>query len=228
MTPLEMREQLEEELTWRREEIAFFQNVGARIEEEDRDRYRRSLVLMLYAHFEGFCKFALLTYVNAINQESVSCFRATPEIVGATLSEALKALRNPQSKSDVFRNTAPDDTKLHMLAREVEFIERAREVMRMKIVIPDSAVDMESNLKPVVLKKNLYRLGLNVDRLSSHSGFIERLLGMRNKISHGQSRAGITPAQYGEVKDAAYRVMDGVLHAVYESFLEKKYMRLAS
>lgn len=227
MTPLEMRGQLEEELTWRREEVAFFQNIGARVDEGDRDRYRRSLVLMLYAHFEGFCKFALLTYINAVNQEQVSCFRATPVLVSAALSDALKALKNSQSKSDFFRRTAPDDQKLHSLARDIEFIERARAVMRVKVEIPDSAVDTESNLKPIVLKKNLFRLGLDIDRLDSHSQFIEKLLGMRNKISHGASRTGVTPPQYGEVKDAAFRVMDGVMHAVYQSFLDKKYLRHA-
>lgn len=55
MTANELREELEEELRWRQEELAFFKNQLSNINsEEDSCRYRKSLVFLLYSHFEGY------------------------------------------------------------------------------------------------------------------------------------------------------------------------------
>ena len=183
------------------------------------------LVLILYAHFEGFCKFSLLSYVDAINQEEISCFKASPPIVAASLHEILKGLKNPESKSDLFRHAAPDDRKLHSYARDLEFIEHAREIMRSVMRIPDSTVDTESNLKPVVLKKNLFRLGLEIDTLNDHEGTIGKLLGLRNNIAHGASKNGIALEEYEKLRDSAFKVMSAVLHVVYDAFIGKAYIR---
>lgn len=71
MTPDEFRAELEEELRWRQEELAFFKNqLGDIVLESDADRYRKSLVLILYSHFEGYVKIALQTYIEYLNMIS--------------------------------------------------------------------------------------------------------------------------------------------------------------
>jgi hypothetical protein len=55
-----IRAELDQEMAWRLEEVKFFQNQGNLLNEEQRNRYRRALILILYSHFEGFCKFAFL------------------------------------------------------------------------------------------------------------------------------------------------------------------------
>ena len=224
MTPDELRAQLEEDLTWRMDEIRFFQNIEGKLDELERDQFRRSLILIVYSHFEGFCKLAFTTYSVAITAEQLSCFKADAAIVAATLDEVFKALRNPESKSDFFRDSAPDDGKLHVLAREIEFVQRARSAMRAVVSIPESAVDMESNLKPVVLRKNLFRLGLKLDSLKEHEGSIHKLLNYRNNIAHGSSKAGISAKEYEVLRDAVSSLMNGVLHLVYEAFVGKLYL----
>ncbi len=225
MTPLDLRTQLENELSWRYEEIVFFQNILYGLNSDNQNQYRRSLVLIVYAHFEGFCKFALCGYLAAVNQERVSCFRAVPEIAAASMHDIFKALKDPQSKSDLFRRSAPDDRKLHAYARDVEFVEKAKSVMRSIIEIPESAVDTESNLKPVVLRKNLFRLGLDVDGLSEHEGTIDKLLGVRNGVAHGAIRGGVQEKDYSEFRESAFAVMNAILQAVHKSFSDKKYLR---
>jgi hypothetical protein len=225
MTPSDLRSQLEQERSWRHEEIVFFQNIGASLDEPQQEQYRRSLILIVYAHFEGFCKFALTAYISAINQEDLSCFRATPALAAATLHDVFKALKDPNSKSDFFRATAPDDRKLHIFHRDLEFIQRARDALRTTVCIPDSAVDMESNLKPVVLKKNLYRLGLSIETFDAHESSIGKLLGLRNNIAHGSTRRGIAIKEYEEVRDSALKVMDLMLRVIFDSFTNKNYMR---
>ena len=48
MTADELRAALEAELAWRQEELAFFKNQLNEIAEEDKNKYRKSLVLILY------------------------------------------------------------------------------------------------------------------------------------------------------------------------------------
>jgi len=50
-----LRAELEADRAWREEEIRVFQNRGSVIEDaEELNRYRRALVLLLYAHYEDF------------------------------------------------------------------------------------------------------------------------------------------------------------------------------
>ncbi|MCI8917415.1 MAG: hypothetical protein HFH29_01340 [Eubacterium sp.] len=57
MTADELRAALEIELAWRQEELAFFKNQLNEIAEEHKNKYRKSLVLILYSHLEGYIKF---------------------------------------------------------------------------------------------------------------------------------------------------------------------------
>ena len=50
MTADEFRAALEAELAWRQEELAFFKNQLNEISEEEKNKYRKSLVLILYVH----------------------------------------------------------------------------------------------------------------------------------------------------------------------------------
>ena len=55
MTTEELREQMEEELTWRSDELRIYKNALSYIN-TNKGIYRKSMVVMLYAHFEGFVK----------------------------------------------------------------------------------------------------------------------------------------------------------------------------
>ncbi|MBC1345165.1 hypothetical protein HB799_13990, partial [Listeria welshimeri] len=50
MDKIDVISQIEEELTWRKDEFYFFKNQLSKMEKEsDRERYRKSLVVMLYS-----------------------------------------------------------------------------------------------------------------------------------------------------------------------------------
>ncbi len=225
MNLAEFRAQLEEELAWRIEEVLFFQNQCAFVEiEVQRDQFRRALVLLLYSNFEGLCKFALSLYVSAVNLEDVNCKDANFAIVAASLSDVFAALRNATSKAREFKNDVPDDAKLHRFARDREFVERAFEIMARKVVIPEDAVDMESNLNPIVLRKNLYRLGLPHDQFASIEPNIHQLLNLRNKIAHGETRQGISAKLYEQLRDSSFHVMNEIASGVTQAFEEKWFL----
>jgi len=226
MNLAELRAELEADRAWREEELRTFQNRGSAISDEaELKRYRRALVLLLYAHYEGFCKFAFMLYASAVNRSGISCGEATWAIAAASLSDLFRNLRNPQSKSDLFRRELPDDAKLHQFAREREFIERTSEVEARPVNIPDYVVDTESNLTPVVLKKNLFRLGLPHDQFQAHDSEINKLLGIRNGISHGSLKEGVEERLYEQLRTATFSIMSGLGAGIMQALSDRAYAR---
>ena len=220
------RAQLETEFEWRIKELRFFQNLCEELElETSRDQFRRATVLLLYSHFEGYCKFSFNLYVSAINSAGLLCNQVNSSVVTATLHDVFSKLRDGAGKAPEFKNALPDDSKLHKFALAREFVERSAEIMGRPVFIPDQVVDTESNLKPIVLRKNLFRLGLPHDEFANFEPSINKLLAVRNKIAHGESRAGIEKSRYDELRDSALQVMTGVTTGITRAFDEKKFMR---
>ena len=135
-------------------------------------------------------------------------------------------LRNPQKKCDLFRRELPDDAKLHQFAREREFIERTTEVGGRPVKIPDDVVDTESNLTPIVLKKNLYRLGLPHNQFQAHEGEIHQLLNFRNGVAHGDLKDGIEEIAYMRLRAATFAIMSGLGTGIMKALTEKAYSRV--
>jgi hypothetical protein len=222
----ELRAELEQDLTWRVDELRSLQNrVSYVTDEDEQKRLRRPLVLLLYAHYEGFCKFALALYVQAINSALISCGQANYAVAAASLSSVFKELRNPSKKNDIFRHDLPGDAKLHSFAREREFMERLDEVSTKKVEIPDNAIDTESNLKPVVLRKNLYMVGLTHDLFDSFESEIQQLVRFRNEIGHGETKEGVELRTYERLAIAAFRIMSAIVVQVTEAIEQRRYLR---
>jgi hypothetical protein len=229
MNLAEFRAQLEEDDAWRRAEILFFQNQAAYLPtKQEQNKYRRAIILLLYSHFEGFFKFALQVYVDAINGCGILCGEANHAIAAASLSEAFKALRDPSSKSDLFRNELPDDSKLHRLTRDREFVERTHEFWNRPVCIPDDAIDVESNLKPAVLRKNIYLLGLPTERFAGVERDINNLLRIRNQIAHGASKEGIQEQAYERFRKITFGLMDILKRELTKALQEQSYRKSPS
>ena len=104
MTPDEFRAELEEELRWRQEELAFFKNQLVDIVlENDADRYRKSLVLILYSHFEGYVKIALQTYIEYLNSLCVLQKDVVPALAASGMHKEFIAYENLRFSKRRFR-----------------------------------------------------------------------------------------------------------------------------
>lgn len=218
--------EIEADQFWRMEEIRFFQNrVSELTNQEEKEQFRRVLVLLVYAHFEGFCKFAFLHYIKAVNREGIRCGDASYAIAAASLYDLFQSLRYPEAKCPEFRNTLPDDKKLHLFAREREFVQRANNFEERFVIVPDDVVDTESNLEPIVLRKNLFKLGFRHDQFESIEGDIHTLLNFRHKIAHGELKSGIRDDQYNKVYEAAITIINQVKRDVMKGLEEKWYLR---
>lgn len=222
-----VRAELEDELWWRLEELRFFKNQLADQRTVDqRNRFRRALVVMLYSHFEGFWKAAFSIYVKALNAECILCKDALHTLVAASLFDLLAGLTDHQRKHDFFRTKAPDDTKLHQLHRQVEFLSRLPDVENTTVAIPiDKVVDPESNLKPDVIRKNLFRLGFPHNLFQSYEGTIHQLLNMRNSVAHGATRLGIEEDEFNKLESAVLNIMEDVIKMLFEWLRSRRYLK---
>jgi hypothetical protein len=223
----DVRSELEDELKWRREELMFFKNqlTGLRSDTE-RSRFRRALVVMLYSHFEGFWKAAFSIYVKAVNSEGILCRDAIHSLVAASLFDLLAGLADNQKKHPFFRAKAPEDNKLHQIHRQIEFLSRLPDMDAIRLdIAADKVVDPESNLKPDVIRKNLFRLGFPYDMFESHEGTVNQLLNRRNNIAHGSTRLGIDEVEFDTLEKAVVDIMEEVVKVLFDWLRSKKYLR---
>jgi hypothetical protein len=185
-SPEEVFEAIEADREQREFEIRLIDNMAQLADtSREKEALHRSLTLIAYAHLEGFCKFSLSAYKDAINSLKVPCSDAIIPLVAASLSAVFGALRDQNSKDPLFKKQLPEDKDLHVLWREMTFVENYEASISRPVSIPDRVVDTKSNLNSVVLKRNLYLLGIPHPSLSEYEATINELLGRRNAIAHG-------------------------------------------
>lgn len=219
-------EEIENDRALREREMRLIENIAARSEiESERNMLRRSLILLTYAHLEGFCKFALLAYTSAVNAFALTCREAATPLVAATLNKVFAALRDVNSKHREFVRELPNDRELHLLARERIFIESFENILNWKIELSDQLVDTRSNLNSAILKKNLYQLGLAYPVVERHRGNINKLLGIRNAIAHGDALKIPTEKEIEDYTSAAFEIMLFVQQEVYNALRNEIYRK---
>lgn len=122
MTKVELREILEDELLWRFEEINFFKSQLVNLnKDEDKKKYRKSMVLILYSHLEGFIKAALLYYAQYLNGLGKQRNEFDFNLIATSMNAEFKAYDNKNFKSTLFNNKkVPSDSEIHSLYRRVK------------------------------------------------------------------------------------------------------------
>ncbi|WP_170765323.1 MAE_28990/MAE_18760 family HEPN-like nuclease [Ruegeria lacuscaerulensis] len=225
----EVHAELEADRESRETEIRLIEQVhDSTDDEDDQIRYRRILVLMTYAHLEGFCRFSLLTYASAINSMRLSCASVSPAIAAAGLSNVFGALRDAQRKHDAFRKTLPDDSALHLSAREQKFIVDYEKISQLVVEIPDKVIDTKSNVDTAILKKLLFQLGLEFEDVENHRAILNRLVGTRNAIAHGDRLAQPGKKEVADFLNAARTIMNFIQEQVFYAMQNNLFLRSAS
>lgn len=219
-----MRAQLEEELAWRQEELVFLKNQLNFVNETKRDKYRKSMILMLYAHFEGFTKIALQTYIQYLNELEIKVDNVNSNLQASHMQKEFNAYDNLDKKNRFFKKPLPEDAKLHRFCRRVEFIEAFDNYRDTELVLPDEIIDTESNLWYIVLQKNLYKVGLPIDLFEEQHADIDALVNRRNSIGHGNFRTGVTQEEYDKWERKTFSVMSQMNIILYDYAANRKYL----
>src|SRR5690625_1502210 len=226
----DIRAQLEQELTWRRDEMRLLHNqLNFMKAEADRERYRKSLIVMLYAHFEGFCVTAFQIYIEAINSQKLKRKKLNSHLLASSLYNEFRAYDDPQRSPEhyrkIFNRQLQEDGKLVQFARRVDFVESIDRFLDEEAMIPERIVQAENNLTAVVLRKLLYSVGLPYHSLKSHEGNIEHLVNRRNQIAHGHRKKGISSDTYNKIERSIFHLLDDIIKLIHASLREKKYLK---
>lgn len=208
------------------EELAFFKNQLNNISDaNEQDKYRKSLVLILYAHMEGYIKIALQTYIKFLNSQNLCRREVVSGLIAASMNIEFTAYDNLDKKSQVFRNKLPTDEKLHRFARRIEFVECFEDFMEKPLVIADSVINTESNLRFVVLQKNLYQLGIPFDQFQQFSKDIDALVNRRNAIAHGSERSGVSCQEFSNWENKVKLILAEITMELYKAANRQIYLK---
>lgn len=226
MTPDNFYEQLEIERFWREEEIRGMNNSISRSGSDvDKNRMRRALICLLYAHIEGFVRFSFGLYIDAINNMNLECGQVKSVLAAAVYYVDFMKINNPDAKNKLFKKTLPDDSHLHRISRYEEFFEKINDVFREKIKIEDGYINTESNVGKEVLQKLLYQVGLPHQSLDKVIGPLTKLKNKRNNISHGVDRAIILIEEYDEYYNCSINIMGELSRVLFVAFENKDYLK---
>ena len=175
----ELNDTIDEDLATRKYEISFLINLL-----EDKKTHRmakvlaKALVIIAYAHWEGFVKLSSARYLSYVNFLSIpKCdMNSHLHAVGITWFGDVCGL----SKSNVVH-------EIHNILCNDSY----------KLSFPiDPLVSTESNLNSEVLKKILADIGSDTKEFDNDFAFIDKkLLKYRNKYAHGE-------AQYADIEEA--------------------------
>jgi hypothetical protein len=183
------------------------------------------MIVMLYAHVEGFSKVALSTYVQAINRAAPSHKDVADCIAAASFDEVFHALEFGDEKCKVFSTPPPTDKKLLRFARQRDFFAEFSGLTIKPIAVPETVVNTEDNLGATVLRRNLFRLGLPVNLLQHHEPNLDELKNRRNNIAHGSDDSLVRDVDYERLRRSAFELMDELTLAIVGAVEHQQFLR---
>ncbi|MEU2683633.1 MAE_28990/MAE_18760 family HEPN-like nuclease [Streptomyces hygroscopicus] len=225
MNVSEMRAELEDDMAWRLDEIRHLVNhlLGDKKAGEASVYSLRAILVMQYAHIEGFTRNALALYVKAINARQIPAKELQPELLSAALGAEFDGLRRGSEARD-------GEGKLTTRARQqVAFVRKLQELAEGPVSIAaEVAASMEMNLGSDVLKRALVNLAIPVDKVANDQySSIEFVKRVRNDIAHGSRKEKIPEGMFSEHLKRCERFMSG-LSRVLTQALSEQWFRLSS
>lgn len=219
--------ELEVDIKVRFDELGRLEKICATLDDSEQASLRRAMVLMLYAHFEGFVKMSFDIYVRHINEEKLFCKDVVPVLAASGMADVFRELRKPYDAKIFLPNALRKHRELHPLGVETEIVDRLAKVGEGVVDIAEEYIDLESNLKTDVLSKNLFKLGFKHDLFQEHYATISQLLGRRNAISHGADVKGVEASVYESMRAAVVDVTNSIRTAILSAIGARSYMRSA-
>lgn len=218
----ELRAQLEEDLAWRLDELRRLRNALLGNLEEDSwpASAIRALIVMQYAHLEGFVRNAFSLYVTAINGEVLDASNIHPNLFASAMISEFESLRTGGGEQE------SEDARLTRRARkQVEFVKKLIAAGKSPLSIDsDVAVSMEMNFGTDVLRRTLYRLGLAEDSINnSHYSSLEFIRNARNDIGHGSRRERISPRMFEAHRVKCEQFMNDIVRLITTAVTEQWY-----
>ena len=234
MTHIELCEQLsielEQELLSRTEEILKIENlfeISCRSDEDNISGIaRKALVLLLYAHFEGYCKQVFQHYILYINRMRIPLSELKLGLVAANLNTEFRKLFDTNHKPVDIKSFSGDGA-LQQFGRKREFLIGYDTYVSRTADISEAFINTEANLKPDVLRRILFQLELDCTAADIYLGVIHKLVNIRNSFAHGERIGYPSKMEYSEYRGAAFDTMKEIKLLVEAAFREQAFLKTA-
>lgn len=227
--PETFREENEESLMKITDEINFLYNQtqNKEIKSSHKEVLKKSLILLIYAYYEGFVNKLLLSYINIINFKHLKRKEVKKELVASSMENIFKDYDNISKKNGYFKKDFPDETYLHRYYRRVNLVEEFNNFLDEELKIPDEVINTESNLSVKVLEKNFYKIGIFKLLNEEQESLITKLIKIRNDLAHtGQSSQ--LPKDFKMIrnlKDEMLKLMSDMIELLFNLLLKESYKK---
>lgn len=202
-------EQLEKDLQWREEELVLLRLQVAR-EEKDSPKYKtllRAMCAMLYAHYEGFCKFAWDLYLDELTRTGIKRKECKEKIAQLSLLKKFKTMKGDLSPEAIWQFGISGFNEL--LEEQLDF---------------QIKLETESNLWPNIFEENVLKAGLECNIIDEYRTEIRALVDKRNQIAHGKTLIIKDLDEYKKYENAAHLVMHDLAVAIVECLDKRQYL----
>jgi hypothetical protein len=208
--------QLEADLDWREGELASLKHqvVTAKSGSVAERSLLRAFWAMLYAHFEGFWRFALIVYLKELENSGIARAKCLEPLAIFSLRKDFREFRGQWSDQRCLEFFAQTLHGLLNAGVEFDVDEDDEYVLKGK-----------SNMYPDHLQENCDSAGLQTTLIQTHRTRLNVLVRRRNDIAHGQRATVKDLNEYQEYEDAAFLVMQELAIAIFEALENKTYLK---
>ena len=211
-TPNDLSDRLSEDLAWRKIELSAIKGLIERRDFELRKNkvLTRSGIAILYAHWEGYIKYAATAYLEFVSmQRNLKYCDLTDNFIAIAMKSRLDEAAS---------------TKQATIHNEV--IKFLVESMEERIKIPkEGVITTASNLSSDVLRQILALLGIDYQPYEMKQVLIdEKLLAKRNQIAHGEF-LDVDIDSYRELHKEIIDMMDLFRDQIENHAVQKLYLR---
>lgn len=201
--------ELEKDLTWREAELALMrkQLISSLPGTPQESALLRANLAMTYAHYEGFCKFALELYVSSLQRLNLKRIDLAWPLASFTLKKLHKDLSVETDQTRFFTRLLNEFNDA--ILGDADF-EKPPQI---------------SNLWPNLLIEWLTKLHLDTSCVIENTTTLEQLVTNRNQIAHGKKLTIKSRDELDKYSKAAKSVMNEVALEICYSLEQRKYSR---
>lgn len=220
---LEFRSDMEDSLSWRVNEFLALKNL---LRSDNNVPVVKTLIVMLYAHFEGFFKDCLECYIKYINSTNLTLSNFIDTVITASLSREYMAFEDSNRKCKELTSVPPAEEFLHKYHRRRELTKKfTSNYLNKKIRIDEKIINTKSNLDYGVLQENLYILGFDYNYFMDKQNNITKLVRLRNSVAHGSQREPIDFSEFEKIEEDILGIMEEMIKYLYRFCLEERYLK---
>jgi hypothetical protein len=219
----ELRIQLEEDLAWRFDELRHLRNtlLGSLDHDAWPASALRTILVMQYAHLEGFAHNAFRLYVDAINARKLRAHQVRPHLFACALTPEFNELRLGGSDQEDMEGRLT-----RRASSQVKFVNKLRSLNEGEILIDaDRSISMEMNFGADVLRRTMLMLAIPESEVNeNYYRSLEFVRRARNDIAHGSRREVISPRLFERHQKVCEQFMNELTRIITAAVRQEWFM----